>query len=1583
MYFLFYKPMFRNTLRKAIASVSATALLMGSVIVPGMGIHTAQAATTDDMAITFFQEVTGMTVNPSDIVTRRDMIQALAQLAGIADETCTVSNPFTDLSGESKRLADCLQEAGITKGESAGIFGSGNLIFGDLVIFVARAAGLLPPIEDPDTFVGANFGDAASITDADRREALTALGELGIVFGVKQADGSYNAEITGLATFQRAAWVFLKAAANTFGDYTIEEMRAGNIEFDTEARANVADGFVFENSPLATGEVVDNGGDNNQSSSGAEVTVSLASDSPAEANIPRDAANVGYTKVNVRNTGTGTAIIREVMISRGGLGDEDDFDDTWITENGVRISNERGLNEDGKASVQLTPVRILEPGQEFSFTITAEQANAVGVGRQNYFEVPEGGIDAGGATVRGSFPIRGAIKETADFLVGEVSIENTGPAAPAVQTIDIAQEEELASFRLRKQSTATDVDFCITSMILEQNGAMESEQLQNLFLRRGNEVVTEVIKTSDSDEWTFIFLDNETGDSCTGYTLLDGEDRVFDLFGTPIGGDDGDALNFEFDNSSDLSGYIMDQGDGITYSPRVVQTFGGSTANSVAFSNYRLDAGDIAFSRSAFSPENTTISDDTTSPVLMLMNLNLFTPIEFKQITFANVYNNPANTTAADTLTRANVAFDNPKLVLGHVNDEGKFVAERTLASENDFTIGTAVNIFHTTFDDDFVIEPRALDSDKGPLVLAYQMDFEPFAAAGLAVGDSLIVRFLGGATNVFTAEYINNGDNVNTQDITGGIIDGSELTAGGITAALENIESDPVLDPVVRGAQDIEVLRATFSANDSERQQIEDVTLGEGPASTILDMSLINGCGFYVEQEDGTMQLMSEIEDFNDPSNVTPGDATLELNDIEGVFVEPSEQITFAIQCDTSTSLELRVYQVTVDNMRTEDSDGDAGTVTVNGATLTAINSLNGVAKQVVDGGTLSLRVDSTTEDEQILPAGTDQELGTIRASAQDDDIDISDLGIFFENGALNARMPTVQLMSEDGSTLYDTASLAQVALAGGGNTTVADFSMATGNRVRVESDKVVRLVVKAAVGDITEIAQTGQLVKGSLREDTQIAGENSIQAISGSTGIDLSLGTIDVVSEQNGTQFTVTGNTVVIANGAQGTATYNVASPRDNFFIGQPVIVTDAVDQNPQNVTVVALTSTTISVQFTANNTLPGGTLATDRIKHADSITAVAVNAINALNTDITVGTNHSYDVGNVITIFDSSAAATSDTVTVLSVTQTTVTYLTADLAFTAVAGDYAVKTSNSTAAFEEHVIYNTELAFSKGTLKTTAIEFSSTAPVGRLVASADAAGDASLVAVSIRVSATDVSVDTLRLVDVDNGGDAENDDVIAQLPGPSNPDTTNGASPILGGGVLETLNISATTQLNYVVGTTIQVTGANTCAGTAVTGDVFMATVEAVGATTLSVRPAVTLTADGTCNAGDLTFFPKVGQFGTAAAPNSGTVSSGIFRFLFLNDERDIAAGSSEEFEAQANITDANATESFANLTTSFVSDTALAIPANITATAAAIAARSARVIFSDQPNVSQHNANTADFHDGALLDQNETTSTTLLN
>jgi hypothetical protein len=104
MYFLFYKPMFRNTLRKAIASVSATALLLGSVIVPGMGFHNAQAQSDDvpDWAVPFAQ--LGGDLNIFDVlsgastnVTRREFFTAVGKALAVIGELAGTGDPIDEL----------------------------------------------------------------------------------------------------------------------------------------------------------------------------------------------------------------------------------------------------------------------------------------------------------------------------------------------------------------------------------------------------------------------------------------------------------------------------------------------------------------------------------------------------------------------------------------------------------------------------------------------------------------------------------------------------------------------------------------------------------------------------------------------------------------------------------------------------------------------------------------------------------------------------------------------------------------------------------------------------------------------------------------------------------------------------------------------------------------------------------------------------------------------------------------------------------------------------------------------------------------------------------------------------------------------------------------------------------------------------------------------------------------------------------------------------------------------------------------------------------------------------------------------
>ncbi|MCD6412239.1 peptidoglycan-binding protein, partial [bacterium] len=110
------------------------------------------------------------------------------------------------------------------------------------------------------------------------------------------------------------------------------------------------------------------------------ITVSLAEDTPASANVPNNASNVPFLKVKF--TGKGT--IDEIVITRVGAGTTDDFDYIYLYEGDTKLTTGRSLNS-STHQARFTNLNLEIDGEKV-ITVVADLSGS-GAGNVNALEL--------------------------------------------------------------------------------------------------------------------------------------------------------------------------------------------------------------------------------------------------------------------------------------------------------------------------------------------------------------------------------------------------------------------------------------------------------------------------------------------------------------------------------------------------------------------------------------------------------------------------------------------------------------------------------------------------------------------------------------------------------------------------------------------------------------------------------------------------------------------------------------------------------------------------------------------------------------------------------------------------------------------------------------------------------------------------------------------------------------------------------------------------------------------------------------------------------------------------------------------
>ncbi len=1297
------KAMIAQTLRKAFASVSAAAVLLTTLIVPGMGVNFAQAQPghwgynmyeTSYFDLDAVNETFGDNLNAN--ITRGEYVRLVLIVSGLEVGPLTVEeagNRAKDLGiifGQNNDANNLGLDSVLNRAEAVTIARRANA---ELSQYPATAT-----LADLDT--GAWYGESF-------QQSISA----GVIVG-REVNGVRQAAPAGSLT--RAEGMALAYQAFRAVEALLAWQDAGNtgvpstsqiVALDALDVFNLVVEFTFSGDDVVTPTPEE------PTIGGGTLLVEVSPNTPPPQNIPNDAASIRYSTIRL-SASNGDVVVTSITVQRFGLGDDEDFDDVWGTDpSGVRITAQRGLTFTDRVELPFQPALILRSGESIDVGITAELAgNANNSGRQNAFGINSASDVAATGTVTGAFPVKGNELEIANYAIGGGAITRQGTA----RTVDVGSTEvELGEFKYTDESDANNTDVCLVAITLEVEGSVDREDLVNLALYRANERVTEIVsEVPESEKVTFRWLPtlDRNGNEIDCYFLADGNNRTFTIRGDLISGTENDTIIFEFDNSSDIVINVI----GLTgYQPRIIgnATFpaNATTLNNLQLRTQTINAGDLAFAEDPSGRDVQDLAPDTDDVDVLTLRVTVPVAVEVKSIQFNINYTDnvaPFLAGAADPQTTVDASLDNYRLVLLETNGEavshGNNLASnsdlafvqggRTLASEQSTTgvVGAitgagltgASGVAAITFSDDFTLP-------SGVHLIAFVLDIEP----GAPVTDVFSVTYAG--ANTVVAEYVESGDVLVANRITGGASVGSSFTINTATLTWQEVSGIPAGDPLVRGT--IKALLAVYNVNNNDVEPVEvtDVAYAETVAvglngNTISDMSVVSNCFLAVKDANGSVSVrgdnyrqISEVDDFEEPDTTMIGDSTMNFDQVS-VTIDTNQQATIYLFCDIATSATLNQLQVNIVSVQSEDDDGDSATnVTGTPAvTIAAAAPVTSIRQTVSAGGVLTVSIDPSTTDTDIVVgdgSGVEQAIAILKFSAEDDQISIKDLILNVTNNVFTARVSKVLLYSLDKSVKYDEATVVNSTVLTGapsGATNIAQIalSMASSARVPVAKDKNYRALLVMLFNDITEIIQSHKLLRVYLDESFVIAGsKRSVEAVSESTGQDLGVGTIKVSGNSSIVATNGTCSSVSIAAAATGTTTYFVAN--HGYLTGQTIMVTQGASVAP--VLVVGTTANTVTVTFTASTLAAATNGAATTVASNASSAAIAAGASGT--TTYTFGAPHNIgvgasvlSVGSFVQVGQGASVACAEILAIPSTTTLTVRFTASTLAGATAAGD-----------------------------------------------------------------------------------------------------------------------------------------------------------------------------------------------------------------------------------------------------------------------------------------------------------------------
>lgn len=304
---------------------------------------------------------------------------------------------------------------------------------------------------------------------------------------------------------------------------------------------------------------------------GGNVSVALASDTPAGQNVPQGASSINLAKFNL-TAGSAGAVISGLSFRRVGIGATSDFANVYLYKgDGTRLTTGRTINSSTNI-VQFNGLNLsIAAGSTYSVMIVGDTNSSLTAGGQHSFELTDAAsvvVSGTGASVSGSFPIRGNV-----FTIGTTSAsrldvtKGTTPSNPQIG----AAEAEISNFKLTAQGN----DIEVRRVTLLQAGSVSNTDITNLKLYQGSTVVaTSAALVGDKIVLNF----------SPAYLVTDGTTRVFSLKAN-VAGRSARTIKTYAEYSTDVYAIDTEFGTGarvcIDSTSPCAGTFDGNTTNYI------------------------------------------------------------------------------------------------------------------------------------------------------------------------------------------------------------------------------------------------------------------------------------------------------------------------------------------------------------------------------------------------------------------------------------------------------------------------------------------------------------------------------------------------------------------------------------------------------------------------------------------------------------------------------------------------------------------------------------------------------------------------------------------------------------------------------------------------------------------------------------------------------------------------------------------------------------------------------------------------------------------------------------------
>jgi hypothetical protein len=815
-----------------------------------------------------------------------------------------------------------------------------------------------------------------------------------------------------------------------------------------------------------------------------DITVSLASDSPAANTIPINAANVTFAKFKFAGSGT----ISQLVLKRSGAGDTNDFLNVYLYDGDNRLVNGRSISS-STSKVTFINLDIQAPA---TISVVADMSHANGNGGNvSYFEIESASSITSDATIGGTFPIKGNNMATAAAVGGTLTVARPG----SISNPKVGQQNVLLSqFKLTAGAEA----ISLKRIRMINGGDIASSKLTGLELKVSGTVVATAAGVDDDNYATFVFS--------PAYKITKGDNAIFYMYGDIAGSAKvGDTIKFYFEVGNDIYGI----GDTYGFGAATVDSSDTSliitmdtSASTEAF-NLTLEGGALTI---AFNgPVAADISSKAKDVVYLDLTLTASQDIEIRKTRIAACWDNDAN--GWDTMTTTVIDdFEDVKMVnkdtgvvlLGPVDgDASGWTAE---SAGTGSCSGGAIGVYYDFTDTYNIAAGDSLNVQVtadfiSTLVSLAATDYVAFMLEGWGnsalvgtTGDINVMRYTGTTTAVDDSDIVPSTDTLgSTMTITA-----AELRVG--------LASLPQNATYVKATSLIDVVGFTLEAKGS------DVTITQFKPTIFVDEDAGSGATYDAGVDASTgdtafygKNLISAVYLYDGDTKIAGpvgfSGTSSEYVDFDNLTykITSGETKILTLKADlhnyTSSTYDYFAFDLyATTDITSQDSEGNDLTETnATGATFAAPNGCTAAANAdptiymtVADAGTLAVEALDTPASTAIYFGQTGAELTKMRFSATNEGFYIDKLNVVLTDSsggeAANGNMDeftglTLEYTNKAGSTLTQTIGFGSAA-------TISFTGFASANRPYVPKDSDLTVTVKGNLNTWAAGADSEQTV-------------------------------------------------------------------------------------------------------------------------------------------------------------------------------------------------------------------------------------------------------------------------------------------------------------------------------------------------------------------------------------------------------------------------------------------------------------------------------------------------------------------------